>query len=156
MPIFVNKVEITDDEIHAEMQYHPANSIEEARHKAAEALVIRQLLLQAAHEKNLLTDVNTATDKDVDKVISKLIQQEVSVPQADAPVCKRYYEQNAARFLDKKSGQQLPFESVFEYIRDYLHARSLQTGINQYIKILSGQARIAGFDLEGSDNPLVQ
>ena len=46
MPIIVNKAEITDDEVHAEMQYHTAGSVEEARHKAAEALVVKQLLLQ--------------------------------------------------------------------------------------------------------------
>ncbi len=156
MPIIINNVEITDDEVHAEMQYHPASSIEAARHKAAQALVIRQLLLQAAKEKKLLDDPKHADSKKIEESIDVLIQQEVVVPQADEKSCKRYYDQNLERFIDKKTHQVLPFESVSTHIRDYLHARSLQTGINQYIKLLAGKARIAGFDLEGSDSPLVQ
>jgi peptidyl-prolyl cis-trans isomerase C len=156
MPIIVNNVEITDDEVHAEMQYHSAASVEAARHKAAQALVIRQLLLQAARNKKLLDDPEHADIEKVEETIDTLIQQEVIVPQADQQSCKRYYEQNMERFVDKRTHQLLPFDSVFFYIRDYLQARSLQTGINQYIKLLAGGARIAGFDLEGSDNPLVQ
>jgi len=37
MPIIINKKEISDDEVHAEMQYHQADSVDEARHKAAQA-----------------------------------------------------------------------------------------------------------------------
>jgi hypothetical protein len=62
--------------------------------------------------------------------------------------CKRYYEQNKDRFIDKSTDKVLPFDSVHAHIRDYLHARSLQTGINQYITLLTGSANIAGFDLE--------
>lgn len=156
MPIIVNNVEITDDEVHTEMQYHPASSVEAARHKAAQALVIRQLLLQAAKDRNLLDDPESTDIKRAEETIDTLIKQEVAVPEADEQSCRRYYEQNMERFIDKRSHQILPFDSVFSYIRDYLHARSLQTGISQYIKLLAGQARIAGFDLEGSDSPLVQ
>lgn len=156
MPIMVNNIEITDDEVHAEMQYHPAASIEAARHKAAQALVIRQLLLQAANDKKLLDDPERADLKKAEETIDTLIQQEVIVPQAHEQSCKRYYEQNMERFVDKRTHQLLSFDSVFSYIRDYLQARSLQTGINQYIKLLAGRARIARFDLEGSDSPLVQ
>lgn len=156
MPIIVNNIEITDDEVHAEMQYHPASSVDAARHKAAQALVIRQLLLQAAKEKKLLSDTDKTSSEKIEEAIDLLIEQEVSVPQADEIYCRRYYDQNLERFIDKSTHKVLPFENVFSYIRDYLHARSLQTGISQYIKVLSGKARIAGFDLEGSDSPLVQ
>lgn len=156
MPIIVNNVEITDDEVHAEMQYHPAASVEAARHKAAQALVIRQLLLQAAKDRKLIDDPKQADHEKAEETIDQLIQQEVAVPEADEQSCKRYYEQNMERFVDKNSHQLLPFDRVSSYIRDYLQARSLQTGINQYIKLLAGRARIAGFDLEGSDSPLVQ
>lgn len=156
MPIFVNHVEITDDEVHAEMQYHPAPSVEAARHRAAQALVIRQLLLQAAHEKNLLAATANASTQQIEDSIDQLIQQEVTVPEADEQSCRRYYEQNQERFVDQKSQQTLPFESVQVHIRDYLHARSLQTGIVHYIKLLAGRAQIAGFELEESDGPLVQ
>ncbi len=156
MPIIVNNVEITDAEVHAEMQYHPAASIEAARHKATQALVIRQLLLQAAKDRKLLDNPERADIKKTEETIDMLIQQEVIIPQADKKSCKRYYEQNMERFIDKRTHQLLPFDSVFSYIRDYLHARSLQAGINQYIKLLVGKARIVGFDLEGSDGSLMQ
>ena len=148
MPIFVNNVEITDDDVHAEMQYHPAESADKARHKAAQALVIRQLLLQEAKAKNMLEDVEQVDTVLAEETIDTLILQEVVVPQADDESCKRYYEQNKERFIDKSTDKVLPFDSVNAHIRDYLHARSLQTGINQYITLLSGSANIAGFDLE--------
>ena len=151
MPIMVNNVEITDDEVHSEMQYHPAESLDAARHKAAQALVIRQLLMQEAIEQNLHNEA-----QEIEESIDRLIQKEVSVPQADEATCRRYYEQNKQRFIDKTTKKQLPFESVSTHIQTYLQARSLKTGISQYIKLLAGRAKIAGFDIEASDSPLVQ
>jgi len=156
MPIFVNKVEITDDEVHAEMQHHPAASVDEARHKAAEALVVRELLLQEAEKMKLLEPSSSPSPDSQEKAIDVLISQEITVPQADDASCSRYYQQNKERFVDKNTGRQLPLESVAAHIRDYLQARSLQMGISQYIKVLAGRAKIAGFDLEASDSPLVQ
>ena len=156
MPIFVNKIEITDDEVHAEMQHHPAGNIDDARHKAAEALVVRQLLLQEATAKKLIDNPQTPDLENQEEAIDALLKQEISVPQADDEICERYYQQNLERFVDQSTGKQLPLTSVATHIRDYLHARSLQTGISQYIKVLGGQARIAGFEFEGSESPLVQ
>ena len=157
MPIYVNQVEITDDEVHREMQYHPAASVEEARHYAAQALVIRQLLQQEAKEKRVFAnETGTASQDVVDDAIEVLLEQEVSVPEADEVTCARYYEQNMERFVDQNTGNVLPFELVELHIRNYLHTRSMRTGISQYIKVLANKARIAGFDLEASDSPLVQ
>ena len=153
MPIIVNKVEISDDVIHNEMQYHEAGSLEEARHKASESLVIKELLVQEARHFKLL---DSDEKDDIDSAVDALLQQEISVPNADEEMCQRYYEQNLERFMDKKTDKQLPFDMVHNYIRDYLHTRSLQMGISQYIKILSGKAKIAGFSFEGADSPLVQ
>ena len=114
----------------------------------AQALVIRQLLLQAAKAKNMLEDEEQIDNVLAEETIDTLIQQEVIVPQADTESCKRYYEQNKDRFIDKSTDKVLPFDSVNSHIRNYLHARSLQTGINQYITLLAGSANIAGFDLE--------
>ncbi len=156
MPIFVNKIEITDDEVHAEMQHHPAGNVDEARHKAAEALVVRQLLLQEAEKLNLVASSGKLSPDREEEAIDELLKQEISVPQSNEAICSRYYQQNQERFVDKNTGKQLPLENVVTLIRDYLHTRSLQTGISQYIKVLAGKARIAGFQLEGSDSPLVQ
>lgn len=156
MPVFVNKIEITDDEVHKEMHYHPAATLETARHKAAEALVVKQLLLQEAVKKKLLDCLDESTCETQESAIDALLKQEVCVPTADEISCSRYYQQNQERFKDQKTGKLLPLESVKNYIRDYLHTRSLQTSISQYIKVLSRKARIVGFDLEESDSPLVQ
>ncbi len=37
MPLYVNQKEISDEQVFAEMQYHPASSMEEAQAKAATA-----------------------------------------------------------------------------------------------------------------------
>lgn len=147
MPIIVNKIEISDDEVHSEMQYHPAATVEEARHKAAQALVIRQLLLQEAKKKDILESLGVYSADTEEKAIDELLKQEVSVPEIDDEICMRYYEHNQKRFVDKKTGKVLPLNMVASYIRDYLYTRSLQTGINQYTNVLAEKAEIAGFEL---------
>lgn len=156
MPIIVNEVEITDVEVHAEMQHHPAESLDEARHKAARALVIRCLLVNEAVAKGILPGTEDLSITDEEQAIENLLDSQVSVPDADEKSCSIYYEQHLDRFLDKTSGKTLPFLSVESYIGDYLQACSLQAGISQYIKLLAGKAKIAGFDIEGYNTPLVQ
>ncbi len=158
MPIFVNEVEITDDEVHSEMQYHPAANVEEARYKAAQALVVRQLFLQEAREQSLLPKSKEASAgvEEEERAIEVLLEKEIEIPEADSKTCQHYYEHNKERFKDQKTGEVLPFETVEKHVRDYICTRSMRTGISQYISILAGQARIAGFDMEGSDSPLVQ
>src|SRR3546814_1132125 len=52
--VWVNGNEITAQAVLAEMQYHPAASAAAARHEAARALVVRELLLQAAEALGLV------------------------------------------------------------------------------------------------------
>ena len=59
--IQVNQVEIAEKEILAEMQYHPADTQEEAMSMAAEALVIGELFKQRA--KDLGIEVLDDTDR---------------------------------------------------------------------------------------------
>lgn len=147
MPIFVNHVEITDDEVHREMQHHPAPSVDLAREEAARALVIREILLQEAAKDG---EIGTSLDEQ-EAAISCLIDREVKVPLADEASCKRYYDQNSARFKDAKKGEVLPFDLVQDHIRDYLYARSLHAGLSQYIAILAARQKIIGFTLDESD-----
>lgn len=156
MPIIVNDVEISDAEIYAEMQYHPAASLQAAKHKAAQALVIRQLLLQAAAEKELLPSAPETSPEQAEQALGVLIEQEISLPLADEDSCRRYYEKNLPRFVDKSTDKLLPFESVLAYIREYLFARSLRTGINHYIQHLLERAQVVGFALERDDSPHAQ
>lgn len=156
MPIFVNDIEISDDEVHEEMQHHPSKDVSEARHKAAHALVIRKLLLIEAVEQNLIEKLNGCSSSTEEDAIGQLIHQQVELKQADEESCQRYFENNQQRFKDKSSDQIIPFELVHSHIREYLETRSLQSGINYYLKQLVGKAQIVGFKLESCDGPLVQ
>ena len=53
-------------------------------------------------------------------------------------------------------GEQLPYEHVAERISAWLEAASWSRAVSQYISILVGKAEICGFDMNGSDSPLVQ
>ena len=111
MPVYVNTVEITDDAVFKEMQYHPAASQALARDTAARALVIKELMRQAAVDHGLLDDA--ASYDLVDAGIMTLVQQNVSVPNADRAACKRYYRQNIERFKVAGKGLDvLPFQQV--------------------------------------------
>ena len=147
MPIFVNHAEISDDDVHREMQHHPAPSVDDAREAAARALVIRELLLQEAMKGEMVKP----EPEEQEAAISRLIDREVKVPLADAGSCKRYYEHNQARFKDSKTGQVLPYDLVEGHIRDYLYARSFHAGLAQYLSILAARNKIIGFQLEESE-----
>jgi peptidyl-prolyl cis-trans isomerase C len=95
--IDVNGVKISREEINAEVQYHPAESLDRARHDAMKALVIKELLIQRAVEAGLSTRAEAL--KDEDGVIDALLDREIEVPPADEETCRRYYEQNKARFF---------------------------------------------------------
>tara|TARA_B100001939_G_scaffold250728_2_gene217687 strand:+ start:12777 stop:13229 length:453 start_codon:yes stop_codon:yes gene_type:complete len=149
MPIYVNEVEITDDEVFREMQFHPAPTQEKARDEAARALLIRELLRQEAVEQGFL-EPQAAADA-VDSGIMRLVENMVTTPEATTEACRRYYDQNIDRFTaENGDGAPLPFEDVENRIRDYLHVRSIRHGIQSYILDLAHRAQIAGFDLAAS------
>jgi hypothetical protein len=156
MPVYINHIEITDEQVFAEMQYHPAASAEEAQYKAAVALTIRELLLQEAARLGI-TAPDPASPEEIqeDFNISRLLEQEVITPEPDAAACQRYYDQNQGKFRDS-GGNPVLFEYVQTTIAAYLKDVSWQTAVKQYIRILAGKARIAGVRLEGADSPLVQ
>ena len=90
--IEVNGVKITSDEINAEVQYHPAESLFSAKYEAMRALVIRELLLQRASELGLCQ--RDEAIKNPDPIIETLLSQEINIPEADQETCRRYYENN--------------------------------------------------------------
>lgn len=94
--ITVNGIKITPDQINAEVQYHPAQSLVDAKYKAMQALVIRELLIQQAVKCGLF-----AGDRDgeaPDDIIDKLLEREITVPEPDRETCERYYKNNQRRF----------------------------------------------------------
>ncbi|GHC22824.1 peptidylprolyl isomerase [Kushneria pakistanensis] len=92
-PIHVGDTPIDPAEIAGEMQYHVADSPEEAQLAAARALVIRELLRQQAHEQGL---DDTTDDEQVR--VSALLEQALTTPEPDDATCERYFEANRERF----------------------------------------------------------
>lgn len=95
--ITVNGIKITPDEINAEVQYHPAESLFSAKYEAMRALVIRELLLQRAAEIGLCQ--RDKAIKNPDPIIDTLLKQELRVPEANLETCRRYYDNNKSRFF---------------------------------------------------------
>jgi len=59
--------------------------------------------------------------------------------------------------LDRRiAGETLPFAAVRARIATYLEDRTWRRAVAQYIALVAGQARIAGFDLPAATSPLVQ
>lgn len=103
MTISVNGVEIPEAAIRAEAQHHPAPSADRALTAAAQALAIRELLLQRAQQLSLaptpVTDPEGRRETDDDALIRQLLDAEISVPEPDEETCRRYYGNNRARFM---------------------------------------------------------
>ncbi|MCI0653072.1 MAG: peptidylprolyl isomerase, partial [Methylococcaceae bacterium] len=97
--VTVNDVPISERDIAREMQYHPADSREQAYRLAARALVVRELLLQRAAARGIgeITGLSDAETRD-DARIRALIEQEVEIPEADDSACRTYYKSNLRRF----------------------------------------------------------
>lgn len=94
--ISVNGSEISEAAVLAEMQYHPAPSRDEALTQAAEALVVRELLLQRAAAQGIAFERDDATAEE--EAISELIAREVRAPEADEVTCRRWYDNNPKNF----------------------------------------------------------
>jgi hypothetical protein len=149
MSIFVNKIEINDAEIGREMQYHPAPTQVRAWQMAAQSLVIRQLLLQQAASIGLCEDADSIpSSEEEEQVIDQLLEQEVIVPEADEATCRRFYDNHPNSFTDDKTGERFSFKLAHANIRDYLHTKAMRIAVAEYIKALSYDANIRGFELE--------
>jgi peptidyl-prolyl cis-trans isomerase C len=100
--ISVNGVAIPREDISREAQNHRAATPAAAWTEAAQALVIRQLLLQEARRLGLspepATDDQGRHETDEDAMIRALIEHEVKTPTPDESSCRRYYEQNRQKF----------------------------------------------------------
>ncbi|MGG5811147.1 peptidylprolyl isomerase [Falsiroseomonas sp. CW058] len=93
----IDGVEIPAIEIAAEMQHHPAAEPGAAWHAAAEALVIRRLLLNEAARQGV--DATPEGDETAeDAQLRRLLDAELSIPEADEATCRRWFDANRARF----------------------------------------------------------
>lgn len=98
----VNGVAIPRDVIAREVQHHPSRTPIEAWKAAAQALVVRELLLQEARKLGIaaepLEDSEGRHETQEEAAIRALIAQEVHTPKPEEETCRRYYEQNRRRF----------------------------------------------------------
>ena len=150
MSIFVNDVEIEETEIGQEMQHHPAPTQQQAWRLAAQSLVIRQLLLQQAAKNGLYPGDESSIPVDQEEqLIDKLLELEVTVPEADEATCQRFYDSRPDSFMDSESGKRQSFSRVQAQIRNYLHTKAMRVAVTEYIKTLSYNAEIRGIELSG-------
>lgn len=91
MIIAVDGMPISEAAIDAEVQYHPAASLDDARRAAAEALVVRELLLREAGRRGV--DGSTP-----EETIEGLLEAAVVTPQLDEASCRRFFDNNRRRF----------------------------------------------------------
>lgn len=98
----VNGVAIRHDAISREAQNHPAPTPASAWIAAAQALVVRELLLQEAGRLELTpeptADAQGRRETDEDALIRQLLETAIKIPDADPDTCRRYYERNRSRF----------------------------------------------------------
>lgn len=95
--IKVNGVGLAVENIAQELQYHPADTRQEAVFLASQALVIRELLTQRVNALGLRVQPAEGESRE-EAAISALIEREVALPSADSATCEQYYENNRARF----------------------------------------------------------
>ena len=81
------------------MQYHPAPSREQAWTEAATALVVRELLLQEAARLDIAPDAEAVAEAyGEEALLQALLAREITTPEPDAEICRRYWAANKAKF----------------------------------------------------------
>lgn len=83
--------------INAEVQYHPADTRRKAMVKAAETLILGEVVTQRAADQGIKIGDDKAIDRHA-ALVDGLIDLEVSVPEATEEECLRYFEANAGSF----------------------------------------------------------
>ena len=96
--IKVNGVLIDENEVLAEVQHHPAETKRKAMIKAAESLIIGELLRQKAIELGLLEQAAEKNSVEEVSALNQLIEQEVSIPQATEEERARFFTANKDKF----------------------------------------------------------
>lgn len=95
--VSINGAPLDPQTIALEMQYHPAETREEAVFLAAQALVIRELLEQRAAYLGVEV-IPQADETEEEAFIRGLLELEVAVPTVDEPTLEQFYQSNLERF----------------------------------------------------------
>jgi peptidyl-prolyl cis-trans isomerase C len=104
--ISVNGTLIPRSAIAHEVQYHPASSPSSSWRQAAEALVLREILLQEARRQlpapRPETDEKGRTETEEEALIRQLVEQDVQVPTPNEAELRRFYEANRTAFRSQE------------------------------------------------------
>ena len=104
--ISVNGTVIPRSAVTREVQYHPAASPMESWRKAAEALVLRELLLQEARRQRTQAvpevDEKDRRETEEEAQIRALIERDVQVPVPTESELRRYYDANLTKFRSQE------------------------------------------------------
>ena len=134
-PVSVNGIRIARDAIQREMQNHAAGKPFDAWQQAARALVVRELLLHEARRLSITvepaSDHEGRRETDEEAMIRGLIEREIAVPEPDDAPCRRYYEQNRARFrsADIYEASHILFAALPTDAQAYAQARADATAV---------------------------
>jgi len=92
--IKVNGVVIPEEDLANELQYHQDPNFDIVVQQAAQALVIKQLLLNEAADKGI-----EVTEDNEEEVLQKLLSEYVSYDEPTKEICQRYFENNPGKFI---------------------------------------------------------
>lgn len=127
----VNGVAIPRDMIAREVQHHPSRTPAASWQAAAQALVVRELLLQEVRRRAVaeepLADADGRRETAEEAALRALVAQEVQTPSADMATCRRYYEQNRGRFRspDIYEAAHILFAASKAHAPSYVRARAV-------------------------------
>jgi peptidyl-prolyl cis-trans isomerase C len=143
-PIFVDGVEIAEEEIAREIQHHPGGAVAEARAEAARALVIRRLLLARASLLGLTPDPQTDAlgrwETDDEALVRQVIEAEVDPQEpTDAEIDRVISAHPPPASLKPHAARHA--------VRDRLRARAWLGASTRYVAGLARAARIEGLSL---------
>ena len=96
--IKVNGVLIEEQQVLAEMQHHPADSKRSAMIKAAESLIVGELLRQQAVKLNFLRPEAEANSAEEAAGLETLLKKQVPTPEATEQEHLRFFEANQEKF----------------------------------------------------------
>ncbi|MFT6926374.1 MAG: peptidyl-prolyl cis-trans isomerase C [Psychromonas sp.] len=92
--IKVNGVEIEEIDLASELQYHQNANFDVVVQQAAQALVVRQLLLNEAKSKGF-----TVSKEHEEEVLQKLLAENVTSAAPSTEACLRYFKNNPDKFM---------------------------------------------------------
>ena len=92
-------------------------------------------------------EAHSTSGSEVSRAIDRLLEENISVPEADEETCRRFYDNHPDSFKDEESGERLSFNQAQIQIQDYLHTKAIRMAVAEYIKALSYSAEIKGIEL---------